>query len=87
MPVIVDKINIQKHNRYYKRNNNSNKIIITNHGNDIMKNSNFSSLQLFVINMVDKISPIIKRHPGVYSKIMKISEKLLKQSACLTKSK
>lgn len=47
---------------------------------DIIKNSNFNFLHKFLLNLLDKMNPLMKNHSKVARVITNISEKMLKNS-------
>ena len=56
-------------------------------GKNVMRNSHFTKLQNFVINIIDKISPIISRHPKIGKIVIGFSENILKKSEDLSTGK
>jgi hypothetical protein len=49
-------------------------------GKNIMNNSHFNNLHVVVFNVIDKITPFIKRHPKIGKIVIGLSEKILKNS-------
>ena len=49
-------------------------------GKNIMKDSHFNSLHNFIFNLVDKVTPMIKKYPKFGKIIVGLGEKILKKS-------
>ena len=57
-----------------------NKTEVAYSGKNVMKDSHFNSLHNFIFNLIDKITPMIKRHPKFGKIIIGLGEKILKKS-------
>lgn len=57
-----------------------NKAEVAYSGKNIMKDSHFNSLHNFIFNLVDKVTPMIKKYPKFGKIIVGLGEKILKKS-------
>lgn len=49
-------------------------------GKDIIKDSHFNPLQIFMLEILDKFNPVIKKYPKLGDKLVSITEKLIKNA-------
>lgn len=73
-------INSKRKNRLFKK-CKINQNIVNYHGNDLMKNSHIGAWNSFLFKAVDKMSPIIKKHPKLGAKIIRLTEKMVKNTS------
>lgn len=83
MPIKIDTVSqipVRKRsrNKLFREDNIINTGNIKFDAHNVMKDSHIDSLHNFVIKVVDKLGPVINKYPKIYRKVMKITEKMLK---------
>ena len=87
MPIKVDNImcthvRASKSGMLFKKGNTLRENVSAKDRN-ILNDTHFNSLQTLVIKILNKMNPILNKHPKVSNKIMTLSEKFFRESESL----